>query len=167
MNPNYPQPIVKILDLFGIKNQAPIPNGKISEGVFRWSLFKPLDSKCFLKLYSNQGRIIALVQQLPIPSGCSISNGAEEIATLVFGICQKEHGLKSVNDFQFIRFYLKEVNSIPKDKYALVHFDWDGKKFSNPEWEPISYEMVGLLTGELFPFTQQQENELISLSKNN
>lgn len=150
-----------------MKIKSPEFKGKISEGVFHWSLFKALDSKCHLKLYSNQGQIIALVQQLPIPGGCSISNGAEEIATLVFGICHKEHGLKSVKDFQFIRFYPKEVNSIPRDNYALVRFDWDGKKFTNPEWEPISYEMVGLLTGELFPFTQQQENELISLSKNN
>jgi hypothetical protein len=158
---------VNIREYFGIKKIKTIPNVKISEGVLRWSLFKPLDSKCFLRLYSNQGRIIALVQQLPIHSGCSISNGAEEIATLVFGICQKEVGLKLVNDFQFIRFYPKEVNTILEDNYALVHFDWDGKKFSNPEWERISYEIVGLLTGEHVPYSQQQEDQFIELSKKN
>ena len=119
--------------------------------MFRWSANKTLDSKCFLRLYSNHGRIYALAQQLRGAADQGVSYGAEEIAKNVFKICQKNHGLKSVNNFKFIQYIPKEANNVWEDRYSLVRFDWKGKSFSNPQWDPLSYEMVWRLLGERPP----------------
>ena len=125
--------------------------GKISEGMFRWSAERTLDSKCYLRLYFNHGRIYALVQQLRGLTGRGIRLGAEDIAANVFQMCREDHGLKSVNDFKFLQFIPKESNSIWADDYTLVRFDWDGKRFLNAQWDPLSYELVWRLIGERPP----------------
>src|SRR5689334_17810572 len=113
------------------------PAGKFYEEIFHWCGWFSggiPNSKCLLRLYSNDGRIIAFAQQLPAPSGTSITNDAENLATLVFRMCQEKYDLSSVDNFQWIEFYPKERNLIWKDSYELLQFTWDGKRFSNPNW---------------------------------
>lgn len=140
-----------------INKNNPKFKGKISEGMFRWSASRPLDSKCYLRLYFNHGRIYALVQQLPGFNGCSIVNGAEDIAKDVLQLCREDLGLKSVNNLKFLQFIPKEANTAWEDEYSLVHFDWNGKWFSNPRTHHLSYEMVWRLLGERPPKSLLQD----------
>ena len=156
-----------------LKYPGPKFKGKFYEGLIRWSLMKEFDSKFYLRLYSNHGRIYAIAQQLPGFTGCSVANGAEEIATLVFKMCQKDFGLKSVDDFVFIKFYPKEANTVWKDEYILTLFDWDGNKFSNPENHWQDYETVmwaigenppaSLLCDDPFNFSEEEQVSIYAL----
>jgi hypothetical protein len=123
-----------------------------------------------LRLYANNNRIIAVAEQLRLGAGTSITNGAEIIATLVFDLCQKEFGLNSHENFQWIEFYPKETNYSWEDDYKLVLFDWNGSEFSNPDWNKKSFDEVKEILGMDPPksalknnpyfFTEKERNDL-------
>lgn len=133
---------------------------KFYEEIFYWRgwFSGPMpNSKCLLRLYSNHGRIIAVAQQLRL-AGTSIINDVENLATLVFRMCQEEYGLTSVEKFQWIEFFPKEMMPNRKDHYSLVKFDWDGQKFSNPSWNKKAYEEVREIIGMAPPRSLLKDN---------
>lgn len=124
-------------------------HGKFYEEVFHWHDQYSLPtqiSKCLLRLYANKGLIIGIAQQLPW-AGTSITMDTENLATLVFQMCQKEYGPSSVENFRWIEFYPKERMPGRKDHYSFVKFDWDGQKFSDPDWNEKTYEEVREMIG--------------------
>ncbi len=146
---NRTTPVSKILETLKFGKRQ-IPNGKISEGMFRWhGWFSGLEpnSKCSLRIFANNGRIIAIGQQLLGEVTTSITNDVENLATCVYEMCRKEFGLTSVNEFQWIEYYTRKTNILRKDHYSLVEFDWDGKNFTNPDWNKKGFEEIRAIIG--------------------
>lgn len=148
---------------------------KFYEEIFHWHDLYTLPeriSKCLLRLYFNKGRCFAIGQQLR-NAGTGISLDAENLATLVFRMCQKEYGLTSVEKFQWIEFFPKEMMPDRKDHYSLVNFAWDGLKFSKPDWNKRTYEVIrdligmapprSLLKDDPFHFTDDEKAGIFAL----
>lgn len=153
-------------------------SGKIYEETFHWSsrfAKGALDSKCLLRLYANNGKIIGIAQSLLASIG-GIKTYAYQLANWTLEMYQNQYGRISKEDFLWIEFHPKETWSVWKDNYSLVNFDWDIGQFCPPTREDKSYEEVreiigmeppkSLLRDNLYHFTENERKELYtSLSR--
>jgi hypothetical protein len=125
------------------------------------------NSKCYLQVFYNDGRVIAIASDLGPETGTSITNSAAALATMAFNYVELIRGrnlfsffgnnptedrILSPSDFVWIERYPGGVyKDRPMDTFDLVSFEWNGKSFINPAWKPLQIETVERLIGEPIP----------------
>lgn len=92
------------------------------------------ESCCRLRIYNSYCvPHIVLVEELAENEGTSITNSAENLATLI----KKEYAnFLSHPGFLYLEYYP------PSETFSLVQFNWDGQRFSKPRWSPFSRDAV-------------------------
>ena len=104
-----------------------------------------VDSVCGLKIVEKTGKHIVIATEFYDRNpGTSITNFCAQLAMNICG--------KFEIDLQHLVFIEHSPDRDSKLEFYsatfdLVHFDWDGRKLSNPQWERITKEEVDELIG--------------------
>lgn len=108
--------------------------------VFKFKGQWDIDSICGLKIVEKNGKHIVIASEFYDRNpGTSITNFCAPLAMI---ICEK---------FEIDPQKMIFIEHTPDQKskleiysatFDLVHFDWDGKELSNPDWERITKEKV-------------------------
>jgi len=77
-------------------------------------------------------------------TGTSITNSAEGLATLIWRQYQKlSDGNYLGNNFLFIEHYPRTRHrNHQSEDFSLIQFNWDGQRFSQPRWSPLTSNVV-------------------------
>ena len=78
------------------------------------------------------GRTLVICTELSDNSGTSVTNFAEELATLVCG----RFGV-APDRLVWIEHYPASPVHGPEPDWDLVEFTWDGARFQDPNWRPM------------------------------
>lgn len=107
------------------------------------------DSKCQLRIYQSYSMpSIVLCSDLDEQdTGTSITNSVEGVATLIW---RKYHNQELLprrlgHSFLFIEHYPRNKRSkqdFEPEDFSLVQFNWDGQRFSEPRWSPLTPDIV-------------------------
>ena len=99
---------------------------------------------CGLELQKlADGRTLVICTELPENTGTSVTNFAENLATLV---CRK-FGIRH-DQLLWIEHYFSGRALGPEPQWDWVEFDWDGESFQNPRWRPmdaLDWRQLGLV----------------------
>lgn len=104
------------------------------------------DSKCQLRIYRSYSMpsIVICSDLDESDTGTSITNSVENVATLIW---QQYSQLQILSNpgFMFIEHYpyhnRTEYEAKPEN-FSLVQFNWNGNKFSQPRWSPLTSDVV-------------------------
>ncbi|BBD70013.1 hypothetical protein NIES4072_72540 [Nostoc commune NIES-4072] len=107
------------------------------------------ESICHLRIYQaySMPSIILCSDLDEQNTGTSITNSAEGLATLIWRRYQNTmlSARRCLGDnFLFIEHYPRNKiskNEEPED-FSLVQFNWDGQRFSQPRWSPLTPNIV-------------------------
>ncbi len=108
------------------------------------------DSKCQLRIYQSYSMpsIVICSDLDELDTGTSITNSVENLATLIWRQYQSTV-LSSRrylgNNFLFIEHYPRtnpQNRNHQQEDFSLVQFNWDGKRFYQPRWSPLTPSVV-------------------------
>ncbi len=99
-----------------------------------------IHAKCRVRIYPPP---VVVVTELPDNPGMSVTNYAEELATLIL----QEHGLDALRTV-WIEHYPAWAEEDRPETFDLVRFTWDGERYTRPEWRRLMLEEVERLTGD-------------------
>ena len=100
---------------------------------FEYHGFHGCHSVCGLDIQPlADGRTLVICTELPDNPGTSVTNFAEDLATLVcrqFGIVPAK--------LVWVEHYPASPSHGPKPDWDWVEFTWDGRQLQQPRWRPV------------------------------
>ena len=113
--------------------------------IYKYKGFHRFKSKCRIRIYKTSNNDIVIATELKDNPGTPITNYAEQLATRI----KYDYDIDPER-LIWIEHYPARVYSgdkIEKESYDIVKFEWDGEKYSKPEWKHSSKEEVETLIG--------------------
>jgi len=123
----------------------------VIDTIFHYNDLFTRPAHCRVRVYDNTGRIVVIASESPNNPGCSITNSADQLATLV---CQR-YGLNAERIVWIEHYPERRVKRSLRDDtfeehFNLVTFRLSGEGFSSPQWTAIDRSRVEQLIGQHF-----------------